>query len=151
MKFLKNKIYLTLAVGILLSIVGLLTIILTNNTSIFSIVFASNIFINFLVTGLCLVYNENISIFSKFKLIGSYLLITLFTLFMEVIYMNKTLDMNVYSNLMYITNIKMYLGIYSLFILVMIATSIYMIIKMKEKVNNSTKADKSNNLNTKKD
>ena len=53
---------------------------------------------------------------------------------MDVIIVSNIWNLNVYTNLMYLTNIKLYLTIYSLFVLMMVLMSIYVMIKNYKKI-----------------
>jgi len=89
--------------------------------------FIVNVVINFLVTGFCLLVDDNNT--KKFRCISLYLLTTLFFLLMGIIVINKTWDLMKYSTLMYVKNMQLYLGMYSVFVLVMTLLSLYAILK----------------------
>ena len=80
-----------------------------------------------MVTGICLLVNDTNT--KKFRCISLYLVTTLFFMFMSLLVINKTWDLMNYSTLMYVKNMQIYLGMYSMFVLVMLLMSIYAILK----------------------
>jgi hypothetical protein len=69
------------------------------------------------------------SIIIKQSKIAIYLFSTLILLVLSVFITGYTWDLSLYSNLMYIKNMELYLIIYGFFVLVMIGMSLYVVIK----------------------
>lgn len=126
-KILKDYRYITLISGIVISIVTCISLFFVNKTVSFTIGLVSNILINFLVGGILLL--SSLATKNKFLSILSYLLITQLFLFFDLLIIERNLDLNVYSNVMYLTNIHLYLLIYSLFVIMMSLLSGYILIK----------------------
>ena len=133
-KILKNYNYLAMIITLAISFISMLTFIFIKNRVYFTIMFSINIILSFLVLFMNLLFakkDESVSL--KFKLISLYYFVMLFFLFMDLVIISNLWDLNVYSNLMYVTNIRLYLSIYALYVLVIIFISIYVLLK-----NNST-------------
>jgi len=124
---LKNKMYIVMILGTFISVVSFITCFFIENKTYFTSMFIVNVVINFLVTGFCLLVDDNNT--KKFRCISLYLLTTLFFLLMGIIVINKTWDLMKYSTLMYVKNMQLYLGMYSVFVLVMTLLSLYAILK----------------------
>lgn len=128
-KLLKDKIYLSMFIGFLFSLITCITLLFVKERIYFTIIFILNVIMNFLVTTLSLLLDEKKNNTIRFKLIPLYLMTTLFFLILDIIIISNIWDLNIYSNLMYITNTKLYLGMYSVFVLFMVLMSIYVILK----------------------
>lgn len=128
-KLLKDKIYLSMFIGFLFSLITCITLLFVKERIYFTIIFILNVIMNFLVTTLSLLLDEKKNNTIRFKLIPLYLMTTLFFLILDIIIISNIWDLNIYSNLMYITNTKLYLGMYSVFVLFMVLLSIYVILK----------------------
>lgn len=127
-KLLKNYTYLSMILGAIVSVVCLSTIFIKTQSH-FSLIFIIQIITNFLITGVILLANDIKETSLKFKNISLYLFVTFFFLLLDVIIAGLIWNLNNYSNLMYLTNIKLYLSIYSIFVIFMIIMSLYVIIK----------------------
>ena len=125
----KNKMYLSMIIGTLFALISLLMLFFIKERIYFTIILILNIFINFMITSFLLLVKDNISNSLRFNNISLYLLVTLFLMVMDVVIISNTWDLNVYSNLMYIKNIELYVSIYSLFVLIMTCMSIYVVLK----------------------
>lgn len=125
----KNKMYLSMIIGTLFALISLLMLFFIKERIYFTIILILNIFVNFMITSFLLLVKDNISNSLRFKNISLYLLVTLFLMVMDVVIISNTWDLNVYSNLMYIKNIELYVSIYSLFVLIMTCMSIYVVLK----------------------
>jgi len=128
----KNKAYLTILAGLIISITSLLSIFLISNKTYYTILFAANILFSFFTITFILLTNHINKNTMKFKYISLYLLMTLSFLLVDIIVMSYRLNLSIYSNLMYLSNIQLYFGIYSIFVLFMTIISIYALIKDKK-------------------
>jgi hypothetical protein len=128
----KKPTYLVMIIATLLALISFITFFFVKNRIYFTIMFSLNIIINFFVSGFILLINDHELATTRFKNISIYLFITFFLLYLDVIVISSFWDLNIYSNLMYVTNIKLYLGIYAIYVLAMILISIY--VSMKEKI-----------------
>ena len=124
---LKNKTILTMLMGILIALVSFVISVFIDSRMVFTIIFIINICVNFIVSGIVLMSKNNFII--NFRLIMLYLLTTLFILIGDVMMISHQWDLNSYSNLMYIKNIELYLGLYSIYVLVMVLLGGYALIK----------------------
>ncbi len=140
---LKDKIYLSMILGGLFSLILFGICIFVKERASFTVIFILNIIVNFIVTMLSLLFDDKKEIGIRFKLIPLYLMVTLFVLILDVVAISNTLDMAMYSNLMYATNIKLYLGIYSIFVLIMVLLSFYVVLKNKMDTNDTNIRQKS--------
>lgn len=129
LEILKNKTYLSIIISILLAIISFISLIFIKNQTYFSIVLIVNILVNFLETGFLLLVNDGASATLKFRYISLNLLVTFFLLVMDVVVASLTWNLNNYSNLMYLTNIKFYISLYSIFVLAMTLMAVYVVLK----------------------
>lgn len=134
-KLLKNYSCLVMGMGTLVSLICLLTFFIKSQ-SYFTMIFVIQVIVNFLVTGTILLANDIQKNSIKFRNISLYLFVTFFLLMMETIIATLIWDLNNYSNLMYLTNMKLYLSIYAIFVIFMILLSLYVIIREKESKSN---------------
>lgn len=128
-KIIKNSNFWFMGIGILISLISVITFFFIKNRNYFTTMFVIDIIINFIVTSLILLTGDQTSINVKFKSMGLYLLITLFLLISGVLVISNFWDVNNYSNLMYVTNVKLYVGIYSIFVLIIILAAIFGLLK----------------------
>ena len=126
-KILKNRIYLTMIIGVLIALVSFVCCFFIKNRAFFTIMFIVNICTNFLVSAIILLSNGSSSI--NFKWLALYLLTTLFILLIDVRIIGNIWDLNNYSNLMYVKNIELYLGLYSIYVLIMVLMGIYVVLR----------------------
>ena len=138
-KLLKNKMYLATLIGVLLNVISLITLFFVLNQTYFTIIFILNIMISFGLSSYVILSKEETNSLTKMKLTSLYLFITLFFLIMDIIVISNTWDMNVYANLMYVTNVKLYCFIYSIYVLIMILFSLYIHIKEICLINNEVR------------
>ena len=107
-KLLKNKTFLSMIIGVLIAYISLITCFFVKNQTYFTIMFISNIVINFGV----IIYNivkydlET----EKFKSVtqAAYVLLTVVALVLDVVIMSSSWDMNLYDNVMYLSNYSAY-------------------------------------------
>lgn len=128
---LKNKIYLSMIIGGFVALLSTISLLIVNTRTYFTIILILNIFVNFLITSFILLVKDEIATHNRFKNISLYLFITLSLLILDELIIKWKWDFNIYSNLMYIQNIQLYLSIYSIFVLIMICMSIYAVLKVK--------------------
>ena len=130
-KILKNYSYLVMGIGGLISLICLATFFIKTQ-SYFTTIFVIQVVVNFLVTGVVLLANDIEKNALKFRNISLYLFVTFFVLMLEILIATLIWNLDNYSNLMYLTNMKLYLVFYSIFVLFMVLLSLYVIIKEKE-------------------
>lgn len=130
-KILKNYSYLVMGIGGLISLICLATCFIKTQ-SYFTTIFVIQVVVNFLVTGVVLLANDIEKNTLKFRNVSLYLFVTFFVLMLEILIATLIWNLDNYSNLMYLTNMKLYLVFYSIFVLFMVLLSLYVIIKEKE-------------------
>ena len=129
LNILKNKIYLSMIISVLVAVISFVSLIFIKNQTYFTIILIVNILINFLETGFLLLIEDGIALSFKFRLISLTLLATFFMMVMDVVLASFTWDLHSYSNLMYLTNIKFFIGLYSIFVIAMVLMAIYVVLK----------------------
>jgi len=138
-KILKNSTFISMGVGVLFALVSLITFIFVKNTTYFSIMYILNIVANFAVIILNINKGEESL---KFKSLtqACYILLTLAILYLDILIISNVWDMNVYYNVMHVTNTMMYLIIYSLMMAFILLLNLYNVIKYNKNIQNSTKS-----------
>lgn len=128
---LKNYNYLSMIIAFTLSVLIFGSLFFIQDRTYFTVVFIVQILMNFLVTSVLMLGNlENNS---KFKYIIIYLLSTFVLLLLNVVVICNRWDTTIYSNLMYITNIQLYLLIYFSFVFAMVLLMGYAFMKSYQK------------------
>ena len=139
-KIFKNSDYLVVIISLFIALITLVTLFFTSTKLYFSLVFGGLVVISFITSTFVLLHKSQTN--DKLKLISLYLLINWVFLCLDTLIVSKIWDMNVYGNLMFVTNMNVYLGIYAIYVIAMALITIYGIIKSITHKNNSTNSDK---------
>lgn len=142
-KIFKDYTYLSMLIGVFIAFITFITLFFIKSRVYFTTMFIINIILNFIVTGLILLLNDKKTPPLRFKCLSLYLVSTLFFLIIDVVIINNIWNLDSYSNLMYITNIELYLSIYSIFVLIMVLMSMYVILKNLTNISKSNIRQKS--------
>ena len=138
---MKNYNYMAMISAGFISIVLVLLMFIINDNTYFTIGFVVQILLHFAVSGVILLGNLKAGL--KFKYIILYLLSTFALLVGDVALVSHVIDDSIYSNVMYVTNLQLYLALYFVFVISMCILSGYAIIKNYEKKPKNTSFDKS--------
>lgn len=142
-KIFKDYTYLSMLIGVFIAFVTFVTLFFVTSRGYFTIMFIVNIILNFTVAGFILLLNDKKTPSLRFKCLSLYLVSTLFFLIIDVVTINNIWNLDSYSNLMYVKNIELYLSIYSMFVLVMVLMSIYVVLKNLTNISKSNIRQKS--------
>ena len=126
---LKNKIYLSMIIGASIALLSTLSLLIFNEKTYFTTILIANIFVNFAITSFLILVKDVMTPAGRFKKISMYLFATLALILLDVLIIKNSWDLNIYSNLMYIQNIQLYISIYAIFVLSMICMAIYACLK----------------------
>ena len=138
-KIFKNSTFLSMGIGVVLALISLITFIFIKNRVYFNIVYILNIVINFAVIIFNIATNEKNTIKFNSLTQSGYILVTLAILYIDLLVVSFVWDMNIYSNLMHVTNTSMYLIIYSILMLMILLMNLYNVITNDKNIQNSTK------------
>ena len=136
---LKNSTYLSMIIGILIVFITCITFIFIKSTVYFTIGLLINIISNFAVIGYNMIKYDNESSGFKSLTQAGYSGITLFFIILDMYIAYWVWDMSIYTNVMYLTNTRMYVVFYAVFVLSMLLMNLYATIKEKVDRHNSTK------------
>ena len=139
-KFFKNIEYLTISIALFVLLVAFITFFFVRSKVYFSIMFSVLVLISFGMSAFLLLHKSETK--EKMALTATYLLANLFIMCLDLVVIYKMWDLGVYSNLMYISNMKIYLGIYAVYVIAVALVAIYgMLKKLLQDKPNSTKHD----------
>lgn len=139
-KILGNSTYLSMIIGVMIALITAITFIFVKSTIYFTIGLLINIITNFSVIGYNMMKYDNESAAFKSLTQAAYSGITVLFVILDMNIAAWVWDMSVYTNVMYLSNARMYVVFYLVFVLSMLFMNLYATLKEKTNRQNSTKS-----------